>query len=175
MTASTADSEFALPSPAEVLSGFAVLIVAPAIIAFNTAAKDPTLRSWLKQGMALTEQSREAIAVAQEHWEDLTAEVQAELINDRQIATPPTARLTTELQTIAITLDVQTRALTRGWVDLKTLVPLGLGAIALRQLLTKGLQLDAIPWYVLLWYAFDSFVILNRTPATITRDEPPER
>ncbi len=175
MTASTPDSEFALPSPTEVLSGLAVVMVAPAMIAFNTAAKDPTLRRWLKQGITLTEQGREAIAIAQEHWEDLTAEVQADLIDHRQTETPPTARLTTELQTIATTLDTQTRALTRGWVDLKTLVPLGLGAIALRQLLTKGLQLDAIPWYALLWYAFDSFVILNRTPANITYDQPPER
>ncbi|WP_448564204.1 DUF5132 domain-containing protein [Trichothermofontia sp.] len=162
MTASTPDSEFAFPSPIEVLSGLAVMMVAPAMIAFNTAAQDPTLRNWLKQGMTVVEQGREAIAAAREHWEDLTAEVQADLMEQRQTRTPSTARLATEVQTIAAALDTQTRTLTRGWVDLKTLIPLGLSAIALRQLLTKGLRLEDIPWYVLAWYAFDSFVILNR-------------
>ncbi|WP_448573559.1 DUF5132 domain-containing protein [Trichothermofontia sp.] len=174
MTAATPDANLALPSPTEVLSGLAVLIIAPAIVACNAAAKDPTVRPWLKQGIAIAEHGREAIATAQEHWQDLTAEVQADLIAHRQTHTPPTARLATELQAIATTLDTQTRTLTRGWMDLKTLVPLGLGAIALRQLLTKGLQLDAIPWYVLAWYAFDSFIILNRTPATTIHDQPPE-
>ncbi len=162
MTAAIPDANLALPSPTEVLSGLAVLIVAPAIVAFNAAAKDPTVRPWLKQGITIAEHGREAIAAAQEHWQDLTAEVQADLIEHRQTETPPTARLTTELQTIATTLDTQTRSLTRGWVDLKTVIPLGLGAIALRQLLTKGFQLEDIPWYVLAWYAFDSFMILNR-------------
>jgi len=142
------------------------------MVAFNAAAKDPTVRPWLKQGITIAEQGREAIAAAQEHWEDLTAEVQADLIDQRQRPTPATARMTTELHAIATSLDTQTRSLTRGWLDLKTLVPLALGAIALRQLLTKGLQLDAIPWYVLLWYAFDSFVILNRNGETAPNDIP---
>jgi hypothetical protein len=31
----------------------------------------------------------------------------------------------------------------------------------MRQLMIKGLQLEVIPWYVLAWYAFDSFLKLN--------------
>ncbi|MEC4814301.1 MAG: hypothetical protein SAK29_13650 [Scytonema sp. PMC 1069.18] len=46
-------------------------------------------------------------------------------------------------------------------VDLRVLFPLGLGIFSIRQLLTKGLQLDIIPWYVLAWYAFDSFIKLH--------------
>lgn len=48
-------------------------------------------------------------------------------------------------------------------IDLRFLVPLGFGVLAVRQLLIKGLLLDAIPWYVLAWYAFDSFIKFHYT------------
>jgi hypothetical protein len=50
---------------------------------------------------------------------------------------------------------------TDGTIDLRFLFPLGLSMLAVRQLMIKGLQLDIIPWYVLAWYAFDSFLKLN--------------
>jgi Heavy metal associated domain 2 len=50
---------------------------------------------------------------------------------------------------------------TNNFVDLRFLFPLGLGIFSIRQLVTKGLQLDIIPWYVLAWYAFDSFIKLH--------------
>lgn len=52
---------------------------------------------------------------------------------------------------------------TNGVVDLRFLFPLGLGTLAVRQLLAKGLQFEIIPWYVLAWYAFDSFIKLHGT------------
>jgi hypothetical protein len=48
-------------------------------------------------------------------------------------------------------------------VDLRFLFPLSLSLLALRQLLVKGWQLELIPWYVLAWYAFDSFIKLHPT------------
>lgn len=50
---------------------------------------------------------------------------------------------------------------TQGTIDLRLLVPLGFSVLAIRQLLIKGLILDYIPWYVLAWYAFDSFIKLH--------------
>ncbi|MFM6157086.1 MAG: hypothetical protein ACKO3K_19875 [Cuspidothrix sp.] len=50
---------------------------------------------------------------------------------------------------------------TDGTVDLRFMFPLALGILSVRQLTIKGLQLDIIPWYVLAWYAFDSFLKLN--------------
>lgn len=50
---------------------------------------------------------------------------------------------------------------TKGSLDLKILFPFGLAALSIRQLLLKGLQFETIPWYVLAWYAFDSFVKLH--------------
>jgi Heavy metal associated domain 2 len=58
-------------------------------------------------------------------------------------------------------LNQRVQKTTDGLVDLRFLFPWGLSLLAVRQLLVKGWQLDLIPWYVLAWYAFDSFVKLN--------------
>jgi flagellar basal body P-ring protein FlgI len=50
---------------------------------------------------------------------------------------------------------------TDGFVNLRVLVPVGLGAMALVQLLRRGLQFEAAPWYFLAYAAFDSFVKLH--------------
>jgi hypothetical protein len=50
---------------------------------------------------------------------------------------------------------------TEGAVDLRFLVPLVFGILALRQLLTRSPGLNTAPWYVMAWYAFDSFIKLN--------------
>lgn len=64
--------------------------------------------------------------------------------------------------------------LTNGTVDLRFLLPLGFGTLAVRQLIVKGLQFDIIPWYVLAWYCFDSFIKLHYTSdplKKVTSDE----
>jgi hypothetical protein len=60
-------------------------------------------------------------------------------------------------------LDQRVHQATNGLVDLRFLFPLGLALLAIRQLRVKGLQLDIVPWYVLAWYAFDSFMKLHYT------------
>ncbi|MCC5634847.1 hypothetical protein LC593_03090 [Nostoc sp. CHAB 5844] len=50
---------------------------------------------------------------------------------------------------------------TNNLVDLRFIFPLALGCLSVRQLLVRGLQLEIIPWYVLAWYAFDSFIKLH--------------
>lgn len=50
-----------------------------------------------------------------------------------------------------------------GVVDLRFLVPVGLGTLAIYQLLQKGWQFETVPWYVLAWYSFDSFIKLHYT------------
>ena len=68
-------------------------------------------------------------------------------------------------------LNRRVRKGTNGVVDLRILMPLGLGALSIRQLLVKGLQLDIIPWYVLAWYSFDSFIKLHYTSEPQPRKE----
>ncbi len=50
---------------------------------------------------------------------------------------------------------------TGGKIDVKTLFPLGLAAAAVRQIATSGGNLAAAPWYVLLWYSFETFTKYN--------------
>ncbi|MBK1989489.1 hypothetical protein A0J48_018445 [Sphaerospermopsis aphanizomenoides BCCUSP55] len=67
----------------------------------------------------------------------------------------------TGISNAVIDLNQQVEFATNGAVDLRFLFPFGLGLLAMRQLIVKGLQLEVIPWYVLAWYAFDSFFKLN--------------
>ncbi|MDZ8087297.1 MAG: hypothetical protein RMY16_17325 [Nostoc sp. DedQUE12b] len=62
-----------------------------------------------------------------------------------------------------VDLNQRVKQSTDGAFDLRILFPLGLASLSLRQLLNKGLQLEVIPWYVLAWYAFDSFIKLHGT------------
>lgn len=58
-------------------------------------------------------------------------------------------------------LNQQVERTSNGSVDLRLLFPLLLALLALRQLLVNGSALKTSPWYVLAWYAFDSFLKLN--------------
>ena len=74
--------------------------------------------------------------------------------------------------------DYETRVaeITNGRWDLRSVVPLTLGAFAVRQMLTDFAVVGTIPWYVLAWYAFDSFWKLNQAqedPARI-HDRAPD-
>jgi len=50
----------------------------------------------------------------------------------------------------------------RGLLNLKLLVPLGFGALAVLQLTRQGLQIGSAPWYLLAYFAFESYIKLNR-------------
>jgi hypothetical protein len=58
-------------------------------------------------------------------------------------------------------VDARLAELTNGRWDLRSVVPFALGALALRQFVADAGALGAAPWYVLAWYAFDSFWKLN--------------
>jgi hypothetical protein len=66
-----------------------------------------------------------------------------------------------ELSNAVFDLNQRVKQASNGIVDLRFLFPFSLSLLALRQLLVKGWQFDLIPWYVLAWYAFDSFLKLN--------------
>jgi hypothetical protein len=119
------------------------------------------------------ERCKEVLAETKEVIENLAAEVNAELINNKLTESEFGAteinsidgksEVAKDLINVMSDFNTDVAQLTNGVVDLRLLVPLGLSAIALRQLLVKGLQIDEIPWYTLAWYAFDSFVKLNST------------
>jgi hypothetical protein len=58
-------------------------------------------------------------------------------------------------------LHIRVGIATRGVVDLRLLVPLGFGGLAILQLVRRGFQFEAAPWYVLAYVAFDSYARLH--------------
>ncbi len=66
-----------------------------------------------------------------------------------------------EIQQRFTAVDDEVRRATHGAVDLKMLVPLGLGALAIRQLVRTGPLVETMPWYMLAYYSFDTFVKLH--------------
>jgi len=58
----------------------------------------------------------------------------------------------------------------RRW-DLRSVVPFALGALALRQLVANPGIIGTAPWYVLAWYAFDSFWKLNQDHVVVERSD----
>jgi len=100
---------------------------------------------------------------------DLTAALQrAGLHIAPAVAEPPPARpdeptaLGQLIDRLAGQLDERVDRATGHRLDLRTLLPVGLGALALRELLAGRVQ--AAPWYVLLWWSFDSYLKLRRRP-----------
>ena len=74
---------------------------------------------------------------------------------------PRSSSASTTVIKTATDLNQRVKTATKDAVDLRFLVPLGFGILAMRQLVVKGWQLELIPWYVLAWYAFDSFIKLH--------------
>lgn len=78
-------------------------------------------------------------------------------------ADPPTgkSRASTQVSSAMSRANQWIQSNTEGAVDLRFLVPLMFGILALRQVLAKSSGLNTAPWYVMAWYAFDSFIKLN--------------
>ena len=68
---------------------------------------------------------------------------------------------------------------TKGILNLKLLVPLGFAALAVLQIARRGLEIGGAPWYLLAYFAFESFTKLNSpeikcTPAESAADQSAE-
>ena len=77
-----------------------------------------------------------------------------------------------DMKSTIINLNKRFDRATGGEVDLRFLFPLGLSILAVRQVMVKGLELEIIPWYVLAWYAFDSFLKLNSNSEVLLNSDP---
>lgn len=87
---------------------------------------------------------------------------------------PHSATATTLLDALT-DLDQRLSKLTNGKLDVKLLVPTGLGLLAIRQIAMNGLGLSQVPGYVLLWYTFDSFYKLHQRKAATVVEEAAEQ
>jgi copper chaperone CopZ len=67
-------------------------------------------------------------------------------------------------------LDSHLARLTNGRVTLRALVPAAFISLGMRQLLSQGLTVGSIPWYVLIYYGVDSFLKLYPEHAPQARE-----
>jgi Protein of unknown function (DUF5132) len=164
----------------ESIEGMQAFLLAPIVLPIAVGVDNPFVQTLLREGIILHERVKEAIAHIEEVLDDLASEANTKLIERSQIERSQTASQSSSreaneqvktsqaaesLMNTVSEINTHVRQATNGIVDLQLLFPLGLGAIALKQLLQKGFELEEIPWYVLAWYAFDSFVKLNETSA----------
>ena len=83
--------------------------------------------------------------------------------DDQPDAQHPHSKLARRLDGAYGALDRRVRRLTGHHLDLKMLMPIGFAAVAVRQIIVSSGNLMPIPWYVLLWYAYDSYTRAHRT------------
>ncbi|MGF1499802.1 MAG: DUF5132 domain-containing protein [Elainellaceae cyanobacterium] len=188
--ATETDFDFGDINLSEVLEGLGSVLAAPIVLPAAAVVNQPMVKSAIKEAMAFSERCKEAVAEASERIEDVVVEAQYELEHQqatgesRQSAQSTTAlppsqprpirrahfaegrsRTAGEMMSTFDEVNAQVGWLTNGSVDLRTLLPLGIGAFAVRQLFVQGLRLDDIPWYTMVWYAFDTFGKLNNDRA----------
>lgn len=152
------------------------LLLAPVWVATAKSIEQPLVKDVLKAAIALQERGKESFAHLEEVIEDLRAEVEAELAQEGETHSQSENAAVADHQGDSVLaqtvlkgmseLDTRLRETTKGAVDARSLTPIIFGGLALRQLIFKGPQLDDVPWYVLGWYAFDSFMKFhNRYPS----------
>ncbi|MCX8053441.1 MAG: heavy-metal-associated domain-containing protein [Armatimonadetes bacterium] len=80
---------------------------------------------------------------------------------------PPTSATARSILAGFRAVDRMVHELSRGLLDAKTIMPLTLFGISLRNYL-RSPQRSPVPWYTLLWYAYSTFMQWNRPGRTTT-------
>jgi hypothetical protein len=138
--------------------------ITPVVQALQDRLEIYRVRSHIKNG-SLT------LFHAQEHsnFEDVSAILRDlgvivhDLTEESPLIPEGKSEAASEVAKAVFDLNQRVKKATKGAVDLRFLLPLSFATLSVRQLLFKGLQLEIIPWYVLAWYAFDSFIKLHYT------------
>ncbi|HYA43338.1 MAG TPA: hypothetical protein VEF34_18700 [Syntrophobacteraceae bacterium] len=97
------------------------------------------------------------------HNEEALADIKAEL-RDLGVILMAAAGVQTSARSLTdavFDLDRQLGLATGGLLSLKLLVPAGFTALAVLQLARRGLEIGGAPWYLLAYFAFESFVRLG--------------
>lgn len=162
--------------PLSSFEDIAGVLLAPVWVATAESVEQPLVKDFVKAAIALQERGKESFAHLEEVIEDLRAEVEAELAQERETSSQSenAAAVSDQMDSVLAQtvrkgmseFDTRIREATQGAVDARSLTPIIFGGLALRQLIVQGPQLDNLPWYVLGWYAFDSFMKFhNRYPS----------
>lgn len=160
------------------------LLMAPVWVATAESVEQPFIRDFAKAAIALQERGKESFAYLEEVIADLRAEVEDELAQEQETSPQSENAAPVYDQTDSVLaqtvqkgmseFDTRIREATQGTVDARSLTPIVFGGLALRQLIFKGLQLDDVPWYVLAWYSFDSFMKFHDRQPSVSTPAAPE-
>jgi hypothetical protein len=170
------------PEVTKFIEGVPAMLLGPLMQPIAAGLEQPLTRQFLKEGIAWSERCQEAIAATQERFEDLTAEVKAELAAEHPRGPRAQAMRTYQpgqgshaaehLTHMLFDLNEQVGWLTHNVADLRLLMSLGFALMAVRQLAVKGADIDEIPWHTFAWYAFSSFRELHPDPTPSTGAAP---
>ncbi|MCC5636492.1 DUF5132 domain-containing protein [Nostoc sp. CHAB 5844] len=160
----------------KIVDGLSAIIFSPMIVPVAEVIKQPLVKTAIKEGITLSQRYQETVADTVEAFEHIGAAITGnrtqqttDQFNYRNGSTSETyltdgkSAVAQDLLNIMSDFNADVYKMTNGATDLRLIVPLGLGLFALSQLIKQGFKFDDIPWYILAWFAFDSFIKLNVT------------
>ncbi|MBE9005753.1 DUF5132 domain-containing protein [Fortiea sp. LEGE XX443] len=160
----------------EIVDGLTAIIFTPVIVPVAEIIKQPVVKTAIQEGVTLSQRYQEVVADTVEAFEHVGAAARGERTlqtterfnyRNTQISQPyltdGKSAVTKDLLNIMSDFNADVYKMTNGAADLRLIVPLGLSLLALTQLIKQGFKFEDIPWYILAWFAFDSFIKLNVT------------
>ncbi|OCQ98709.1 DUF5132 domain-containing protein [Nostoc sp. MBR 210] len=148
----------------EIFEGLSAIIFSPMIVPVAEVIKQPLVQTAIKEGINLSQSYQEAVTVITDNVQTRQTDqnyrnqsISQPYLTDNQSA------IAKDLLNIMSDFNADVDKMTNGTADLRVIVPLGLGLFALSQLIKQGFKFEDIPWYILAWFAFDSFIKLNDT------------
>jgi hypothetical protein len=155
----------------EIVDALSAMVFAPMIVPVAEVFKQPIVQTAIKESMTLSQRYQDAMTEA---FESVSAAVNRDstLPTSNQFNSSNTqisqdylidaeSDIGKDLLNIMSDFNDDVYKMTNGTADLRVILPLGLGFFAITQLIKQGFKFDDIPWYILAWFAFDSFIKLN--------------
>lgn len=145
-----------------IVESLTAILVSPVILPIAAAIKQPLVQATIQESITFSERWQNVINEVAQGWEKTTTSrqeprekyYQPHVKNGRTDTAKDFLNLVSNLNT-------EVKRMTNDVADLRVILPLGIGLLAVRQLLRQGWKLEDIPWYVLAWYAIDIFIKLN--------------
>ncbi|MBD2494160.1 DUF5132 domain-containing protein [Nostoc sp. FACHB-280] len=146
----------------EIAEGLSAIIFSQMIIPVAEVIKQPLVQTAIKEGINLSESYQEAVTVITDNGQTQQTD---QNYRNQSISQPyltnNQSAIAKDLLNIMSDFNADVYKMTNGAADLRVIVPLGLGLFALAQLIKQGFKFEDIPWYTVVWFAFDSFIKLN--------------
>lgn len=151
----------------ETFNNLTAIVFSPVILPVAVAVKQPVVQAAIKVAIALSELFMAAITELGNFLAKITADSPANKQERRKSTMSQISLIdgrsqaANDLIHVLSDFNADVERMSEGIVDLRLLLPVGLGTLAIYQLIDQGLDLAEIPWHTLAWYAFDTFIKLN--------------